>query len=247
MKEKSLAIMITYTTDDSTIKVTNEFSNSIEFCHDSILKVIERRCDELLLEHRIKLTVLFTEANEMEYCFRQYNDDMTSKDLMYLTSDEWEKVVSYATDITAPPVNDEICTACNEWVPATVHMGCDCNYYKTYLFMETEFGSKLTEAFMKIALEKYEKLMNYTDVYNSEIDDKMKYAYAYVKRSEVCDVMGFDSESRSGPAHIINENILKYDEHFLNFKVCARNRIEKRFTYKLCPYDQGNNWYGNDC
>lgn len=238
--------MVTYATDDSTIKVTNEFNNSIEFCRDSILQVIERRCDELLLEHRIKLTMLYTEDKEMQYCFRQYNDDMTSKDLMYLTSNEWEKVVSYATDITAPAVNDEICTACNEWVPGSVHMGCDCNYAKMDLFMDTEFGSRLTEAFMKIALENYEKLMNYTDVYNSALDDKMKYAYAYVKRSEVCAEMGYDGESRNGPTHFINENILKYDEHFLNFKACARNKIETRFINRLCPLDQGNNWYGVD-
>jgi len=195
------------------VNITSD-DNVITLTQAELLEVLERKSDELFLSRGKKLHVYYDD--EVEYCFIKYKKDMTVKNCISLTQDEFYKVLDLATDITHPAVHDEICTLCDSYVVSgDVHYGCPCNCKKMELFSSLKFGNGLIRIMTELVTDRYSK--------------DMDFAYASVKRSEVCDRINIDDNilCKRGPVPFNNENILRYDSYFKNFKLCAKPIVER--------------------
>jgi len=202
-----------YLVDEVSGSVNLKFGdNIITLNHADLLKVLERKSDDLFLSCGKKLHVY----DEDEYCFTRYRQDRTIKSCISLTQEEFYKVLDLATDITHPAVHDEICTLCDSYVVnGDVHFGCPCNCKKMELFSSLKFGNGLIRIMTELVCDRYK--------------NDMDFAYASVKRSEVCDRININDNilCKMGPVSFNNENILRYDSYFRNFKLCAKPIVER--------------------
>lgn len=203
------------TTGDVTLQ--EGYFTTIKLSISEIARVLSSDEFAIHLGHGKKFLILPTEDDDVMYCVKVYERDMSVRSNFRMTGAEWDCVVSHATNITFPPVHDEICTFCGDHVPGTEHYGCEMNKRKIEAFVLTTLGERLTAALVKATTERYEAMMvgeeygiNYTI---------LKRAYAYIKRQTIVDLLPL------GKGDTLNENILHYDTHFINFKFCAYSHI----------------------
>jgi len=209
------------------------YHTEIKLGLSEIAKVLESKENEIHLGGGKKFVISQTADDELVYCVKYYNADLSIRTSFSMDSDEWASVVYHATNITQPPVHDEICTYCDGYVPGEEHYGCTRNVDKIEAFVLTPLGERLTQAMVKAARDRYDMLM-----YGAEpgIDyNKLTRAYAYVKREAVADLMDINVLFfiENGPQESPNETILLYDSYFRNFKSCAYSHIIDLLNHDL--------------
>ena len=199
--------MVAFTTDEVMLTVKIGLGVTITMPHDALICVIERETDKVDVGDGIRFSY------NGYYCF--YHRDKFVK----LTENEWRQVVWHASDISPPPVNMDLCTLCERYVVGDVHKGCDKRRLKMDLFVATPFGKELIRIFTDLVRKK-----EHGD------NEALKRAMAGLQRNDVVAAFGLDHNTlyRYGPAQNINENILKFDRHFRNFKALVGNIVKKR-------------------
>lgn len=198
-----------------------------------IAKVLASTENEIHLGGGKKFVISPTAEDELVYYVKVYNSDMSMRCCFAMDSDEWASVVYHATNITHPPVHDEICTYCRGYVPGEEHYACSKNVDKIEAFMLTPLGERLEQAMMKATEDRYAEFMKNEEKgldYNI-----LKRAYAYVKRDTIADIMNINVNFfiENGPPDSPNENILLYDSYFRNFKSCAYTHIIDKVEHDL--------------
>lgn len=230
--------MLSIRTDEvkGSVTVKSCSTTSVHLTLWNILRVLQRTSNEVFLGTALKMDLITNEDEEVKYRFRNYNSDMTLRSSISMSHAEWEELVCCACDISPPPVNDEICCLCSEYVASEIHYGCYRNLMKMAVFMEVDFGKDVIAALLKGTLDRYSELVGVNAVYDMPIDyTNLNIAYGYVKKAHVLDIMGVDTVSliQKGPSAFNNENILKYDQHFRNLKVCAKDYILTKIEEQL--------------
>jgi len=198
-----------------------------------LVRILQSTSDEIHLGYGKKFVILPT-ANDDEkmYCVKIYNRDMTVRCSFSMTSAEWDCVVSHATNITYPPVNDHICTYCGDFVPISEHYGCQNNKTKMDAFLLTPLCERLCEAVVKETEDRYAYLMRGEESGFGIDYTILTKAYAYVKRQSVVDAI-YPGIVEKGSYLTPNENILLYDTHFINFKMCVHSHIQAILKHNL--------------
>lgn len=198
--------MATFTISDGLGVVTISCGGKIQIYMDNIISVLERTTDKVYLGFGVNLVV-----DGGYYWFREYGEDMNLKNCICITESEWSDIVSSVSDISAPPVYNGICTHCKEYIPFNEHIGCFKANLRMDVFASTEFGKCVLYALKEATLKRYKEIVPY----DIEIDSSMlKYAYAYIKRDTIAHVM-----------NCTNVNILKYESHFQNLKMCSYDYV----------------------
>jgi len=205
--------MPAFTTDEIALTITMGRGSRITMPIDALVCVIEREEDKIDMRRGIRFAL-----EDGRYCF--YNRHTFVKYTEY----EWKELVMFVTDISPPPVNDDICTLCDRYVVHNIHKGCKKRKLKMDLFSSTVFGEKIIRTFMFM-------LMDASPADEEELTTIM----ARFQRSDLVKAFGADQETLfryTTPNHP-NENILKYDDHFRNFKCLVVPFVKERFRH--CP------------
>ena len=205
--------MAVYVVNEKTGAVSiKKGGNSVTLSHADFMEILHRPDDDFLLVSGKQLIVVNDDKEKNKYWLRQYGRDYSTA--VFLTECELDTALDYATNISPPPVHDEICTLCDNFVGiGDAHYGCPVNCQKMILFSELFFGSSLIEVLVDMILD------------NS--DDRLRNAYAAIKRHSVLKKIGLNKDvlCTIGPIPFQNENILRYDSYFKNFKICAEDIV----------------------
>ena len=68
---------------------------TVTLSYEDIMEVVYRDCDEVLLDNDVRMDVLNTGYDDMEYCIKRcYNGKVTSS--FHLSRTEWQQVVNFA-------------------------------------------------------------------------------------------------------------------------------------------------------
>lgn len=181
---------------------------------DRIVKVVHCGMGEVELRD-MKVVI-----NAAGYSFQ--HEDVTFN----ITTEEWCRMITYASDMTPAAVEQEMCMQCDTYVAGDVHHGCPWNIGKLHIFGSTVSGKKIIEALIT------ETMDNYTLELPSDgiVTVEMHRALGRVQRGALLreDLLFSDND------------VLKYDEHFRNLKMCAQEWLVEKILYDsnklMCPW-----------
>jgi len=193
-----ILIMVGFTTDDVKLTIKIGIGATITLPQIALIAVLQRKEDKVDMGDGYRFAV----ENDV-YCFYYKGT------CVRMTENEWREVVWFVSDISPPPVYGDMCTLCDRCVISSVHKGCEKRKLKMDLFAATPFGSELINTFVDVVLRK-------------EHRDKeaLRRSMAGVQRKDVVAAFGLSHKTlyRYGPVYNVNENILKFDKLFRNFK-----------------------------
>jgi len=101
--------MLSLSVRNSGVAITRE-AKTVTLSYSDIFEVVNRYSDEVLLDNGVRMHVLNTGRDDMEYCIRRcYNGKVTSS--FALSRTEWQQVVNFA----GSPM-DEGYDICGWWI-----------------------------------------------------------------------------------------------------------------------------------
>jgi len=204
-----------------------------------ITKVLGSKETEIHFGNGKKFCIL-PDSDEPVYRVKVYKRDMTVRTSFSMNAAEWYCVVAHSSNITQPPVHNEICTFCSDLVyGVSEHYGCKTNMEKFAAFALTLIGEMLIDTTVNLTKDIYAELMEGQELGLGIDYQRLKRAYGFVKRQSVVELMNVNVTKliENGPIDSPNENILHYDNHFTNFKACAYSHI-----YDIVNHDLGGDF-----